>query len=141
MNIVGEENTEILLDQDFQPIINMAGELDLVHGMECWLQDIRLEAMTEQAELFYEDDQGKYSYGFGLLDFQQKEYTDFIKIEIQQRVKNKLSKRRYIDERTISTVIYYHDGIYKLHITFKRNDVREEYNLNIEINKVEVIVQ
>ena len=141
MTIVGEGNTDILIDQDGQPVAADVGEVMLVHDLDCWLQDIHLEALTEERELFYEDDQGKYCYGFGLLDFQHREYTDFTKTEIQQRIKNKLSKRSYIDERSINITVQFDGAVYHIFVRFKCNDRREEYNMTIQINEVEVTVE
>ena len=141
MTIVGERNTDILIDQNGQPVAADVTEVMLVHDLDCWLQDIHLEAMTEERELFYEDDQGKYCYGFGLLDFQHREYTDFTKTEIQQRIKNKLSKRSYIDERSINISVQFDGEVYHIFVRFKCNDRREEYNMTIQINEVEVTVE
>jgi len=141
MTIVGEENTDILVDQNGQPVVTDTGEVMLVKDLDCWLQDIYLEAVTEERELFYEDEQGKYCYGFGLLDFQHREYTDFTKIEIQQRIKNKLSKRSYIDERSITIKVQFDGEVYRIFVSFKCNDLSEDYNMTIQINKVEVTVE
>ena len=141
MTIVGTEYIDILIDQDGQPVATETGDVMLVQNLDCWLQDLHLEAMTEERELFYEDDHGKYCYGFGLLDFQHREYTDFTKTEIQQRIKNKLSKRSYIDERSVNITVQFDGAVYSIFVEFKCNDSSEQYNLTIQLNEVEVMVE
>ena len=102
MTIVGENNTDIMLDANGQPVADSSGDFKTVTGDECWEQDLRLEAYTEPGELFYEDENGDEAYGFGLLDFSHAENDEFTQKEIEQRVKNKLSKRTYLDQRKTS---------------------------------------
>ena len=55
MTIVGENNTDIMLDPNGQPVADSSGDFKIVSGDACWEQDLRLEALTEPGELFYED--------------------------------------------------------------------------------------
>ena len=77
MQITGANDVDIMLDEDGQPVSDGNGDTALVSDDECWLQDIKNEAMTEEGELFYEDEEGDASYGWSLLDFMQGEYADF----------------------------------------------------------------
>lgn len=95
MQITGANDVDIMLDEDGQPVSDGNGDTALVSDDECWLQDIKNEAMTEEGELFYEDEEGDASYGWSLLDFMQGEYDDFTQMEIQQRIRSKMSKRDY----------------------------------------------
>ena len=97
MTIVGEDNTDIKLDANGQPVPDKNGDFATVSGDECWEQDLRLEAHTEEGELFYEDEDGDEAYGFGLLDFVHAENDEFTQTEIMQRVRGKLAKRTYLD--------------------------------------------
>lgn len=99
------------------------------------------EAMTEEGELFYEDEEGDASYGWSLLDFMQGEYDDFTQMEIQQRIRSKMSKRDYIDAGSIQTTVNFDGHIYHIRIAFRRTDSNSEYNIDIESNGVEVIVE
>lgn len=103
MQITGANDVDIMLDEDGQPVSDGNGDTALVSDDECWLQDIKNEAMTEEGELFYEDEEGDASYGWSLLDFMQGEYDDFTQMEIQQRIRSKMSKRDYIDAGSIQT--------------------------------------
>lgn len=141
MQMVTEEDVDLKLDADGQPVAGMNGEMELVVDDACWLQDLKNEALTEEGELFYEDEEGNGSYGFGLLEFTQEEYDEFTKLEIQQRIISKMSKRSYIDASSINTDVMFDGHIYRIHITFKRVDDSTVYNLDIESNGVEVIVE
>lgn len=58
MQITGANDVDIMLDEDGQPVSDGNGDTALVSDDECWLQDIKNEAMTEEGELFYEDEEG-----------------------------------------------------------------------------------
>lgn len=140
MSIVGLTNTDILLDSNGQPIVSSSGDFEIVSNQECWIQDIRMEIGTDEAELFYEDEKGIEAYGFSITDFLQKNYDDFTETEIRQRIAQKLKKRTDIDERTINIDIQVENYNYKIRMTFKLNNSENEYNIDIETNGVEVII-
>lgn len=48
MTIVGEDCTDIMLDENGQPVADENGEFKTVRGDECWEQDLRLETQTEE---------------------------------------------------------------------------------------------
>ena len=129
MQITGANDVDIMLDEDGQPVSDGNGDTALVSDDECWLQDIKNEAMTEEGELFYEDEEGDASYGWNLLDF------------MQQRIRSKMSKRDYIDAGSIQTTVNFDGHIYHIRIAFRRTDSNSEYNIDIESNGVEVIVE
>lgn len=141
MQMTGEDDTDLMLDGCGQPVFDENGEAATVSGDACWLQDIKNEAMTEEGELFYEDEEGDGSYGWGLLDFMQGEYDDFTRMEIQQRVRSKLSAREYIDAGSIETLVDYDGHNYYIRISFRKNDSSREYNIDIESDGVEVVVE
>ena len=62
MTIVGENNTDIMLDPNGQPVADSSGDFKIVSGDACWEQDLRLEALTEPGELFYEDENGDLDF-------------------------------------------------------------------------------
>lgn len=103
MRLAGTDDTDIMLDANGQPVTDTSGAPQLVTGKECWLQDIRCEMLTEEGELFHEDEEGKEAYGYGLLEFLNAE-TDIFE-EIRARIFEKLSKRTYIDESSISVEV------------------------------------
>lgn len=137
--ICGENDTDVILDADGQPVVNAYGDF---LTEECWLQDLRLEAVTEQQETFFEDAQGTDSYGWGLLEFLQQEIDEFTEAEIQQRIREKLGKRSYIDMATVKTEIAVSGGReFKIHVSFQRQDGEKEYNIDLNTDGVEVILE
>lgn len=138
MTIVGEDNTDIKLDANGQPVPDKNGDFDTVSGDECWEQDLRLEAGTQEGELFYEDEDGDESYGFGLLDFAHAQNDEFTQTEILQRVRGKLSKRTYLDMAKTTQEITYNDGVYYDSVSVSKNDSNDEYNIELSTEEVEV---
>ena len=141
LKVIKQDDVDIMLDEDGQPVSDGNGDAALVSDEDCWLQDIKNEALTEEGELFYEDEEGDESYGWSLLDFMQGEYDDFMQMEIQQRIRSKLSKREYIDAGSIQTVVKFDGHVYRIRVSFRRNDSNRSYNIDIESDGVEVIVE
>ncbi len=140
MQLTGENDVDIMLDENGQPVSDQNGDVALVSDDACWLQDLKNEALTEEGELFYEDAEGEESYGWGLTDFSQGEYDEFLAMEIQQRIRSKLAKREYIDARSIQTTVNFDGHIYHIRIAFRKKDSSEIY-MDIESNGVEVILE
>lgn len=138
MTIVGEDNTDIMLDENGQPVPDRNGDFDTVSGDECWKQDLRLEAYTEEGELFYENEDGDEAYGFGLLDFCHAENDEFTQTEIIQRVRGKVAKRTYLDSAKIIQEVTFKNGIYYDNVSVSKNDESEEYNMELSTEEVEV---
>lgn len=141
MQMIGVNDTDVLLDEMGQPVSAGDGEAVLVADDSCWLQDLKNEALTEEGELFYENESGNDRYGWGLLDFLQGEADEFFLLEIQQRIRSKMTKRSYIDAASIKISIDYNGHQCHIRITFKRNDSSTEYNMDIQSDGVEVIVE
>lgn len=138
MMIVGEDNTDIRLDENGQPVPDKNGDFATVSGDECWEQDLRLETHTEEGELFYEDADGDESYGFGLSDFVHAENDEFTQTEIMQRVRGKLAKRTYLDPAKTTQEVTFRDGIYYDSVSISKNDSNDEYNMELSTEEVEV---
>lgn len=140
MNLVGTENTDIMLDSYGQPVASKTGDFETISGIDCWKQDIRLEIATDAGELFYEDERGRAAYGYSMSDFFNQEYTDFNRLEINQRVHSKLTKRQDVDERTIVINDELKDKSYLGHVSFRINNEDDEYNIDIGVKGAEVII-
>lgn len=141
MQLTGENDVDIMLDENGQPVSDQNGDVALVSDDMCWLQDLKNEALTEEGELFYEDAEGEESYGWGLTQFAQGEYDEFLAMEIQQRIRSKLAKREYIDARSIQTTVNFDGHIYHIRIAFRKKDSNSETYMDIESNGVEVILE
>lgn len=138
MSIVGLDDTDIMVDQNGQPVADKNGDLAIVSGDDCWKQDLMLEAHTDEGELFYEDEYGNEAYGFGLPDFAHMENDEFAQTELSQRIRGKISKRTYLDPAKTTQNISFSDGIYKNSITVSKNNESDSYNIDISTDEVEV---
>lgn len=139
MELTGIEDVDIKLDENGQPILGKTGDFETVQDMECWLQDIKNEILTAEGELFYEDQDGTESYGYSMIEFVQATLDEFTETEMDQRIREKLSKRPEIDDISIQTDMEYRRDGYHIRIKFKRNDAAEEYNIDFDSDEVEVI--
>lgn len=139
MQIIGEHDSDIMMDENGQPVPDK-GDMDIVSD-DGWLQDLKNEALTEEGELFYEDEAGRGSYGWGLLDFFQAEADDFVILEIKQRIRSKMTKREYIDAASIKTEVDFDGHLFHVRISFRRNDGSREYSIDIWGDGVEVVVE
>lgn len=61
-----------------QPVPLASGEEALAGGLDCFLQDIRLEALTMEGECFFDSD-----YGWSLLDFCHREIGELEELQIR----------------------------------------------------------
>ena len=102
-------DTDLMMDDQGQPVISAAGESQMVSGIDCFLQDVRNEAVTTEGECFWDVD-----YGWSMLDFLHQEQDELLQIRISNRVKQKLSRRSEINQQSISVAV-----------TFLNNDVTE----------------
>lgn len=139
MMLVDLEYDDIKLGERGQPVIGNDGDFALISGKKCFLQDLRNEILTEQAELFYEDENEDDSYGFGLLEFKNETYSEFLGLEIERRIKEKLKKREEIDPASINTELIQAGDKIKIVIHFKLKETDEEYDAEISENRVEVV--
>lgn len=137
--ITGEHNTDILLDEEGQPIPDGNGDFKTVSEDDCWRQDLMLEAATAEGELFYEDATGNERYGFGLPDFIHVEKNDFLDMEIRQRVKAKIDKRTFLDSRKTRQDITFSNDVLKDRVTVSKQDSTEEYNMEFIAEDVTIL--
>ena len=69
--------TDIRLSEDWQLTASSTGDVPLCSARDCFLQDIRLEAVTTPGEVFYNP-----SWGWGLQEYLRREYDGVAKLEI-----------------------------------------------------------
>lgn len=130
------EETDIKLDVEGQPIILAAGDVQLIHNLDSFLQDIKHDAITQEGELFFDQ-----NYGWSLLDFAQEEYDEMLMTKIKQRIKGKLSNRTYINELSIKITLDQldNDNIH-IGISFKIKNSDVSYEVDLNIDGAEVII-
>ena len=126
---------DIKMDETWQLTQAANGDAPTVSGIECILQDIKLEAVTQENEIFYDE-----KYGWSLLDFIQSEEDPLTRTEIEQRIKSKLSKRDYVNSDTIEVLIIFSEVTLSISIAFKFIDDDETYTVDLVLNRIKVEV-
>lgn len=130
--------TDIKLS-DEQQIINAAnGETLLTTDIEELIQSIKLEAMTQEGELFYD-----LSYGWSLYDFIQRDNDELFSVELNDRAKNKLKKYEEIDQDTINITTEVDEeesDIMHFQISFKRITENTTYSVDVSLSRISVEV-
>lgn len=142
MRLTGQEDTDIALDEFGQPLVDQKGNCVLVSGSACWKQDIFLEALTEEGELMHEDEEGRWSFGFGMTMLLNQETGDDPDEEIRARIREKLTKREFIDDNSIKIDIEDTDGRgnNNIRISFQEIDGKDEVNIDMRIDGTEVYI-
>lgn len=133
--MAGLYDADIKLDESWQLTAAANGDVPLASDMDCLFQDIRLEALSQEGELFYDG-----SWGWSLIDFIQTQDEELTRLEIEQRVRTKLSRREEINNETIKTVLSYEDDKVSVKVAFKFINDSRQYNLDIELDRVRVEV-
>lgn len=130
--------TDLMMDDQGQPVISAAGESQMVSGIDCFLQDVRNEAVTTEGECFWDAD-----YGWSMLDFLHQEQDELLQIRISNRVKQKLSRRSEINQQSISVVVaFLNNDVTEIKVAFKikNSDVSYEIDLNVDGVETEVVL-
>lgn len=133
--MTGLSDTDIRLNNDWQLTQAADGDAPICSGLECLYQNIALEALTQPGDVFYDSD-----FGWGLYDFIQAEDSELTRLEITERIKMKLKKRKVILPESIEIRIEYHGDSFLLYCRFKFNGENEPRNLNVIIGAVAVEV-
>lgn len=126
---------DIRLDEDWQLTRAADGDAPVADGLEEFLQGIRLESMTQEGDLFYDPE-----YGWSLLDFIQRDGDELTILEIQERVRSRLSRHPEVDSSSIQTTVLFTDDTLQLTILFKRVDSDKTWLMSLELERVRVEV-
>lgn len=129
------DSIDIQLDSSFQPVPSATGEFKTTGEYEGVIQEIKLEALTQEGELFYDE-----KYGWSLYDFIQANDDELTKIEIAQRCKTKLSKYDYINQESVYINVTVADGSTEISITFKILNSDTVYNITLLLDRVNIEV-
>lgn len=112
------------------------GDAPTVIDIDCFLQDVKLEALTQEGELFYDE-----SYGWSLMDFMQCENDELTIIEIKNRVREKLSKRELITSESIRSEITFTDDLLCISASFKIIGNNRYFSMEIAVERIKVEVE
>ena len=130
--------SDLMMDDNGQPVVSAAGESLMVSGIDCFLQDVRNEAVTMEGECFWDAD-----YGWSMLDFIQQERDELLQTRISNRVKQKLSRRSEINQQSITVMVsFLDDDVTAVKVAFKikNSDVSYEIDLNVDGVETEVVL-
>ncbi|MBV1817654.1 hypothetical protein KUA25_06205 [Bacteroidales bacterium MSK.15.36] len=133
--MAGYNDTDIKLNESWQLTQATNGDAPIVSGIECLIQDIKLEALTQEGELFYD-----LEYGWSLLDFIQRDDDDLTRLEIKERVRSKLEKRSEIDVESVQTYIEFNNDTLRLRVSFSLLDDSQTHEVDIELSRINVEV-
>ncbi|EES73440.1 hypothetical protein POTG_01735 [Paenibacillus sp. oral taxon 786 str. D14] len=134
--MAGLMDTDIRLDESWQVTAAANGDALLISGLDCFLQDIRIEALTQEGEVFYDE-----TWGWSLLDFIQSQDDELLRLEIAQRVRSKLARRTEIDPETIKTTVDLREDVIAIQVSFGFADSDQTAILDIELDRVSVEVR
>ena len=132
--MAGYNDKDIKLDADWQLTQATNGDAPIVSGIDCLVQDIKLESLTQEGELFY-----NLEYGWSLLDFIQRDDDDLTRLEIKDRVRNKLEKRVEIDIESVRTEIEFNEDALGLEVSFRLNS-GDAVKIDVALSRVGVEV-
>ena len=128
--------SDLMMDDNGQPVISAAGESLMVSGIDCFLQNVRNEAVTMEGECFWDAD-----YGWSMLDFIQQERDELLQTRISKRVKQKLSRRSEINQQSITVkVSFLNDDVTAVKVAFKIKNSDVSYDLNVDGVETEVVL-
>lgn len=133
--MAGLNDVDIKLDMDWQLTPAANGDALLTSGIECVLQDIQCEALSQEGELFYDEE-----WGWSLLDFVQAQDEELTRVEMRQRIETKLSRRPEIDVESIEVSINFQSDKLLISVAFKFADSSEKYELNFTLDRVKIEV-
>lgn len=132
--MAGLNDTDIKLDSSWQLTQAATGDAPLASGFDCVMQDIRLEAVSQEKELFYD-----LEWGWSLVDFVQSEDDDLTIIEIKERIRNKLERRETIDAESITIELNFKEDTFNAYVMF-RFVSGESGSVSVSVDRINVEV-
>lgn len=127
------ELVDIKINDNMELTQAATGDVALVQGKDAYLQALRIEALTQEGELWFDPD-----FGWGLKDFLHREDTELTRAEIEHRICSKLAKHAEIEKSSIRITYKREEEILILSVRFLLNG--EESRLLINMNRVEVSI-
>ena len=125
---------DIRVDDDWQVTRAADGDAPTVSGTEEFLQSVRLEAMTQEGDLFYDPE-----YGWSLLDFIHSTDSELVRTAIRERVRGKMAKTD-VDISSLQVEVEFWEDALRLGILFKRKDRDDQYRIGLLLGRVRLEV-
>lgn len=127
---------DIRLDENWKLTQAATGDAPIAADIECILQDIRLESLTQEGDLFYDRE-----YGWSLYDYLQGDDSELIRTAIDTQVRKKLTRREYIDATSIKTQITYTDNTFTVQVRFCFKGDDQTYSMTTSLDRIRVEVK
>lgn len=125
---------DIKLNDEWQLTSAASGDAPVTDDDGGLLQTLQIEALTQEGELFYDED-----FGWSLLDFVHAEESDLVKIEIDGRIRKKLSAHEEVKSNSIIINQIWSDDVLNIYIRFKLTD-DTEHSIYVSLDRVKVEV-
>lgn len=125
---------DIKMSNEWQLTPAATGDAPLTSATEGFLQTLRIEALTQEGDLFYDE-----KFGWSLLDFMQAEETELNKIEIESRIRRKMALHEEIVAESIEIIQKWGKETLGIQVRFRLTD-ESEHTMLIDLNRVEVTV-
>ncbi len=98
------------------------------------IQNIKIEVITIEGDVWYD-----LEFGWSIYEFLHRPIDEMLKLELHQRIVNKLSRRDEIEKDTIE--INFIEGDDKLVIKIKMIILDEEAEITVSLDRLTVTVE
>lgn len=121
---------------DFNSGINVKNKKPVVlHDFNSLVQNIKIEALTNEGDLWHNAD-----FGWNLVEFMHRNIDEMLFIEISQRIKQKLSNRKYVDAGSIEVKFEVNDEKLLINVCFKIDETETDFTVILNRINAEVSV-
>lgn len=131
----GESMIDIMLDENLELVAAATGDVPLAGNENSLLQELRMEAQTQQGELFYDE-----TFGWSLLDFVQTEDSALVRTEITARIRSRLSRYTQIDTESVEVLMLRKAENLYIQVRFRLATTKEQQRINVTLNRVRIEV-
>lgn len=125
---------DIKLDDDWQLTPAATGDAPVTDDESGFLQTLQIEALTQEGELFYDED-----FGWSLLDFIHQPDNDLTRTEISSRIRRKLTLHEEIVPKSIEITQEWTEELLIILIKFQLISGTQQ-SLTLNLNRVQVEV-
>ena len=125
---------DIKLDDDWQLTPAATGDAPITDDESGFLQTLQIEALTQEGELFYDED-----FGWSLLDFIHQQDNELTRIEISTRIRRKLTEHEEIVPDSVGISQEWTDDLLNIYIKFQLISGTQQ-SLTLSLNRVQVEV-
>lgn len=125
---------DIKLDDDWQLTPAATGDAPVTDDESGFLQTLQIEALTQEGELFYDED-----FGWSLLDFIHQPDNELTRIEISSRIRRKLTAHEEIIPDSVEISQKWTSDLLNVYIKFQLISGTQQ-SLTLSLNRVQVEV-